>query len=85
QAAYGQPASGFAMLGYSAADTLIRALEAAGADLTPESFKAAMENVKYDSELLGTTINYTPETHQGANDVIISVVEGGVWKMVGKQ
>jgi branched-chain amino acid transport system substrate-binding protein len=85
QAAYGQPASGFAMLGYSAADTLIRALEAAGADLTPESFKAAMENVKYDSELLGTTINYTPETHQGANEVIISVVEGGVWKMVGKQ
>ena len=63
----------------------MRALEAAGPDLTQESFRAGMESLNYDSELLGTTINFTTGSHQGANDVIISVVEGGIWKMVGKQ
>lgn len=85
QAAYSQPASGFGMLGYTGADTFVRALEAAGPDLTQESFRAGMESLNYDSELLGTTINFTTGSHQGANDVIISVVEGGIWKMVGKQ
>ncbi len=38
KARFDQDAGGFSMLGYSAADTVIRALEAAGPDLTQESF-----------------------------------------------
>ncbi len=85
EAAFGQPATGFAMLGYNAADTVVRALEAAGPDLTQDSFRAAMEGLEYYSDLLDTQIKYGPDNHQGANDITISVVEGGLWKLVGRE
>lgn len=83
KAKYDQPASMFAMLGYAAADAMIRALEAAGPDLTHDSFIAAMEGLKYRDELTGADVDYAD--HQGGNDVVISIVEAGGWKMVGKQ
>lgn len=83
KAKYGEPASMFAMLGYAGADTLIRALEAAGPDLTQEGFIAAMEGLKYDDPLTGMSIDMAD--HQGSDVVVISVVEGGVWKEVGRQ
>ncbi len=85
EAAFGQPATGFAMLGYNAADTVVRALEAAGPDLTQDSFRAAMEGLEYYSDLLDTQIKYGPDNHQGANDITISVVESGLWKLVGRE
>lgn len=77
--ATGQPATGFAMLGYTAAQQLVMALEAAGPDLTTEGFIAGMQTVAYDDPLMGTAISYGPDDHQGANDVIISQVNGGSW------
>ena len=85
EAKFGQPATGFAMLGYTTADTLVRALEAAGPDLTQDSFRAAMQSLDYQDELLDTAIKYTPENHQGANTVTISVVEGGLWKLISRE
>jgi branched-chain amino acid transport system substrate-binding protein len=85
EAKFGHPATGFAMLGYTTADTLVRALEAAGPDLTQESFKAAMESLDYRDELLDTQIKYSADNHQGANDVTISVVEGGLWKLLSRE
>lgn len=82
---YGQPAGGFAMLGYSTAMTVHLALEAAGRDLTHESFIAAMESLDFYDELLDTHINYTPENHQGANTVTISVVRDGAWHLLARQ
>jgi len=78
QARYEQPASGFAMLGYTAARQVVMALEAAGPDLTTEGFIAAMEALDYDDALLGTHINFGAD-HQGANDIFISEVGGGLW------
>ncbi|MCW1931157.1 ABC transporter substrate-binding protein [Pararhodobacter zhoushanensis] len=75
---YSQPASGFAMLGYTAARQVVMALEAAGQDLTTEGFVAAMEALDYDDNLLGTHINFGAD-HQGANDIFISQVGGGLW------
>lgn len=85
EAAFGQPATGFAMLGYNAAETVVRALEAAGPDLTQDSFRNALENLEYYSDLLDTQIKYSPDNHQGANDITISVVENGFWKLVGRE
>lgn len=82
---YGQPASGFAMLGYNAAETLVMALEAAGPDLTHESFQKGMESVDFYSELLDTRIAYGPGDHQGADEITISIVEGGKWKLLARQ
>lgn len=85
KAKYDQPASGFAMLGYTGADTVVRALEAAGPDLTHESFKAAMESLEYKDDLSDAMVKYGPGDHQGVDEVTISVVEGGAWKLVARQ
>lgn len=85
KAMYDQPASGFAMLGYSAADGFVRALEAAGSDLNHESFLAGMESLNYRDELTDSDISYAADDHRGADDVVISVVEGGKWKMLSRQ
>ena len=82
---YDQDAGGFAMLGYSAADTVIRALEAAGPELTHESFIAGMESLDFYDELSDAQITYGPNDHQGADEVVISVVENGEWKVLSRQ
>ncbi|MEP2717184.1 ABC transporter substrate-binding protein [Pseudophaeobacter sp.] len=85
ETAFGHPASGFAMLGYSAADTVIRALEAAGPDLTQEAFVKGMESLQYHDALTDTDISYSADDHRGADDIVISIVEGGKWKELSRQ
>ena len=85
KAAYGEDPVGFAMLGYAAADMTVRALEAAGPDLTQESFIKAMETLDYTDDLVGNHIDYGPNDHQGANTVYVSVVENGNWKKVHEE
>ena len=82
---FNQPATGFAMLGYATADIVVRALEAAGKDLTKESFLKAMESLDFKDELTDMQMKYTPESHQGANEVTISVVKGGVWNLIARE
>lgn len=81
-AKFDHPAGGFAMLGYSAADTFVRALEAAGPDLTHEAFIQGMETLTYYDHLTDAQISYGAGDHQGADEVVISVVEGGKWKVL---
>ncbi|SDW42942.1 amino acid/amide ABC transporter substrate-binding protein, HAAT family [Ruegeria halocynthiae] len=80
--ATGEDPVGFSMLGYSAAEMMVKALEAAGPDLSHESFIAAMESLDYKDELVGNQITYGPDDHQGADTVFVSVVENGAWKLV---
>lgn len=85
KAKFNQDAGGFAMLGYVAADTMIRALEAAGPDLTQDSFIKGMETLDYYNELSDTRVTYGPEDHQGVDEVVISVVENGHWKVLDRR
>lgn len=85
KAKYDQTASGFAMLGYSAANTLVMALEAAGPDLTHEAFIAGMESLNYMDELTGSQISYGADDHRGVDEITISVVESGGWKLLSVQ
>lgn len=75
------PSTG-AVLGYSAAQTMVKALEAAGPDLTVESFKKGMESLNYEDAVSGNTVDYSAEDHQGADEVIVSVITDGNWKEV---
>ncbi len=83
QAFAGQPADTAAQLGYSAAKTLVMALEAAGKDLTSESFRTAMEGLKYDDVVNDVPID-VGEDHQGGNLIVISKIDGGKWVEVGR-
>ncbi|SDC04687.1 ABC transporter substrate-binding protein [Ruegeria marina] len=85
KAATGEDPQGFAMLGYAAAKQMVMALEAAGPDLTQESFIAAMETLDYQDDLVGNHIDYGPDDHQGANSVYVFVVENGGWKNIHEE
>jgi len=72
-----------ALLGRAAAEGFVRALEKAGPDLTTDSFIAAMESLDYQDEIQGTRIDYSPTDHVGGEEVFISRIEGGSWKLLG--
>ena len=74
-----------ALLGRSGAELMVRALEAAGKDLTSDSFKAGMESLNYKDEITDTTINYSATDHQGSEEIIISVIENGNWKELARK
>ena len=80
RAAYGEDPAGFAMLGYAAAEQTVMALEAAGPDLTHDSFIAAMETLDYQDDLVGNHIDFGPDDHQGADSIYVQIVENGAWK-----
>src|SRR5690606_3322774 len=83
QKAHGEPVGTAAQLGYGAARSVVMALEAAGKDLTADSFRTAMEGVKYRDEINDTDIDYGAE-HQGSTLIVISKIEGGKWVEVGR-
>ncbi|MCO5145106.1 MAG: ABC transporter substrate-binding protein [Aquamicrobium sp.] len=83
QAAHGEPVGTAAQLGYGAARAVVQALEAAGPDLTAESFRTGMESVKYHDAINDVDIDYGPD-HQGGNLIVISKIEGGKWVEVGR-
>ena len=73
-----------ALLGYSAATGLTRALEKAGRDLTVDTFLKAIESLDYYDPILDNHVDYSADDHQGSDEVILSVVEGGQWKEIAR-
>ncbi|MHB2263864.1 ABC transporter substrate-binding protein [Aliihoeflea sp. PC F10.4] len=83
QASTGETPGTAAQLGHAAALTLVNALEAAGPDLTAESFREGMESLDFTDEINGgMQISYGPEDHQGATTIVLSQVQGGMWREV---
>ena len=85
KAATGEDPGTGALLGRSAVETFVRALQAAGRDLTPDSFRKGMESLDYDDPISGNRINYSATDHQGGDAVIISVVKDGNWVELHRQ
>lgn len=74
-----------ALLGRSAAETMVRGLEAAGQDLTHASFQAGMEGLSFRDEISDIDVKYSADNHQGAAEVIISKIVDGNWVEVARQ
>jgi branched-chain amino acid transport system substrate-binding protein len=83
QAKTGQPAETAAMLGRSAGELLVTALEAAGPDLTREGFIKAMESLAYDDVIAGNRVKMSATDHIASDDIFISKAEGGRWLLLG--
>lgn len=73
-----------ALLGRSAAETLVRGLEAAGKDLTPESFQKGMESLDFNDPLMDAQTTYSADDHRGADGIVISQVVDGVWREIDR-
>jgi branched-chain amino acid transport system substrate-binding protein len=74
-----------AILGNQAARTFVEALRAAGPDLTPESFREGMESLSFRDPVADIEVTYGPDDHQGADDVVISVVRDGVFEELARR
>jgi branched-chain amino acid transport system substrate-binding protein len=79
---YGEQPGGFAMLGYVSAGIIHQALEAAGRDLTLESFVQGMYSIDYHDPILDVAISFSPEDQRGSNVITISQVGNGVWNLI---
>ncbi|HKK35306.1 MAG TPA: ABC transporter substrate-binding protein, partial [Paracoccaceae bacterium] len=73
-----------ALLGRMGAETFVRALEAAGRDLTHESFREAMYTLDYYDEIGGLQVDYGPDDHQGGDTIYVSRIVDGTWEMIGE-
>jgi branched-chain amino acid transport system substrate-binding protein len=79
----GQDPNSAAQYGYVGADIVVRALEAAGKDLTRAKLIAALEGIKdYKPMFPGPTLSYGPDRHQGSSASFLARVENGRWKVV---
>ncbi|MGO4835929.1 ABC transporter substrate-binding protein, partial [Rhizobiaceae sp. 2RAB30] len=71
-----------ALLGRSAAGLMVAGLEAAGPSLTHENFIAAMESLDYNDPISGNTVTFSSEDHVGGDEVFVSKIANGSWKLV---
>ncbi len=71
-----------ALLGRSAAELMVRGLEAAGPDLTREGFIKALEGLNYDDVIAGSKVSMSPDNHVAATSIYVSAVDNGSWKLI---
>lgn len=71
-----------ALLGRSAAELMVKGLEAAGPDLTREGFIKAMESLEFADEVAGNNVKMSADNHVASTAIFISAVENGSWKLV---
>lgn len=71
-----------ALLGRSGAGIMVAALEAAGPDLTRESFIAAMETLDYADPISGNHVDFSAEDHEAADEIFVNKIENGSWVLV---
>ena len=75
------PGSG-ALLGRSGAEVFVKGLEAAGKDLTNDSFIAALESLEFEDKIAGNQVS-VGDDHVVSDDVFISKIVDGNWEVVG--
>ena len=82
---FGDDASVQAQLGYVTADLMIKAMEAAGSELTTESMLAELEKIRnYEDPFGGPSLSFGPDKHQGADTLYLSQIIGGKWTVLEK-
>lgn len=82
EAAYGEFPSTGAVLGRIGAQAFVRGLEAAGPDLTMESFLAGIETLNYYDPVTGVDVLMSPEKHAATSGIVLSQVKGGRWQTI---
>ena len=82
---FGEDANIQAQVGYVTADLMIRAMDAAGPDLTTDKMLAELEKIRnYVDPFGGPTLSFGPEKHQGSDSLYLSQIVDGAWSVVEK-
>jgi branched-chain amino acid transport system substrate-binding protein len=70
------------IIGYVIADLTVRALEAAGPELTVEKVLAALESIEnYEDPFGGPSLTFSPTKHQGGDYLYLYEVVDGKWEV----
>ncbi len=81
--AYREEPAAQSIIGYVIADLTVRALEAAGPDLTTEKVLAALESIEnYEDPFGGPTLTFSPTKHQGGDYLYLYQVVDSQWQIV---
>ena len=82
---FGEDANIQAQVGYVTSDLMIRAMEAAGPDLTTGKMLAELEKIQnYQDPFGGPTLSFGPDKHQGSDALYLSQIIDGKWTIVEK-
>jgi branched-chain amino acid transport system substrate-binding protein len=79
---FGEEPTPQAIIGYVMADLVVRALVAAGPDLTIDKVLAALEGIsKYEDPFGGPSLSFSPTKHQGGDYLRFYQVRDGRWEV----
>jgi branched-chain amino acid transport system substrate-binding protein len=79
---YGEEPAAQSIIGYVIADLTVRALEAAGPDLSTEKVLAALESIEnYEDPFGGPTLTFSPTKHQGGDYLYLYEVVNSQWQI----
>ena len=80
---FGEDPSAQAQIGYVIADLAVRALEAAGPDVSVDKVLAALETIdRYEDPFGGPSLSFSPSKHQGSDFLNLYQVVDGKWQVV---
>lgn len=80
---FGEEPAPQSIVGYLSADLVVRALEAAGRDLTLDKVLAALESIDhYEDPFGGPTMSFSPTKHEGGDFLRLYQVRDGRWATV---
>ncbi|ALO44981.1 ABC transporter substrate-binding protein [Pseudohongiella spirulinae] len=82
QSAHNEFPSTGAVLGRIGAEAFVRGLEAAGPDLTLESFLAGMESLDYHDPVTGVDVLMSADKHAATSGIVISQIRNGGWQTI---
>jgi len=82
---FGEEPAAQSVIGYVMADLLIRALEAAGPDVTVEKMLAGLEGIsRYDNPFGGPTMSFSPQKHVAGDSLNLYQVKDRKWTTVAE-
>lgn len=85
-ARFGEEPAIQAQVGYVGADLAIRAMDAAGRDLTVEAFMAGMESLQDIADPFGeSAVSFSREKRFGINDQSLMQVQASTWVVLERQ
>lgn len=77
---FGEEPNAQAQVGWVTTDLMIRAMEAAGRDLTTEKMLGELEKIRnYEDPFGGPTLSFGPDKHQGSDSLTLSRIIDGTW------
>ncbi|THF63003.1 amino acid ABC transporter substrate-binding protein [Pseudothauera nasutitermitis] len=80
---FGAAPNVWSVMGYTAADLLVQAAQAAGPELTVEGFRVALENLQIRPDIFGGPVyRFSADDHLGNRSGRLAQIRNGRWQLI---